>query len=237
MNRIPLALILALLAGSAAAQETAPDPEAAPQAPFVASLPADIAGVPGTWDLSRDGSTRRCVMTLSGESGRRAGACPSPPAADGRCPSFPEWRDGCSRTETSGSWTRMCVRCFSLPGGPMPGASSRRGRGRRKLQPRAAPNHRDDAADRGGADESGSGQRRAGHAGPRRSAGGDRRDGRRPAPRNLRPRPLPRTGCLPHRTDGGRPARRRCVSSTRAATVACRSSIRCPGASTRAASP
>lgn len=69
MNCIPLTLILALLTGSAAAQETAPDPEAAPQAPFVASLPADIAGVPGTWDLSRDGSTRRCVMTLSGESG------------------------------------------------------------------------------------------------------------------------------------------------------------------------
>ncbi|MCJ2033974.1 AprI/Inh family metalloprotease inhibitor [Methylobacterium sp. J-068] len=46
--------------------DTAPD---AAKAPFIESLPRDIAGVPGTWDLSRDGSTRRCVMTLSGESG------------------------------------------------------------------------------------------------------------------------------------------------------------------------
>ncbi|MCJ2084038.1 AprI/Inh family metalloprotease inhibitor [Methylobacterium sp. J-090] len=47
----------------------APVSEAVPAQPFIESLPKDIAGVPGTWDLSRDGSTRRCVMTLSSESG------------------------------------------------------------------------------------------------------------------------------------------------------------------------
>lgn len=46
-----------------------PPQEAAPAVPFVPSLPATAAGVPGTWDLSRDGSTRRCVLTLSDESG------------------------------------------------------------------------------------------------------------------------------------------------------------------------
>lgn len=71
----------ALAQDSAPVQETAPAQEtarpqeapapaaAAPEQPFVASLPRDIAGVPGTWDLSRDGSTRRCVLTLSGASG------------------------------------------------------------------------------------------------------------------------------------------------------------------------
>ncbi|KQP30606.1 hypothetical protein ASF49_13975 [Methylobacterium sp. Leaf104] len=72
------------LPGPVLAQETAPAPQAAPapgqeaapapaagtpEQPFVESLPRDIAGVPGTWDLSRDGSTRRCVLTLSGASG------------------------------------------------------------------------------------------------------------------------------------------------------------------------
>jgi hypothetical protein len=52
----------------AARTETAP-PGTGPERPFVESLPRDIAGVPGTWDLSRDGSTRRCVLTLSGASG------------------------------------------------------------------------------------------------------------------------------------------------------------------------
>ncbi|MGU3358829.1 AprI/Inh family metalloprotease inhibitor [Methylobacterium sp. M6A4_1b] len=90
----PAGLTLAglTLAGPALAQETAPAPQAAPapgqnaapapgqeaapapaagtpEQPFVESLPRDIAGVPGTWDLSRDGSTRRCVLTLSGASG------------------------------------------------------------------------------------------------------------------------------------------------------------------------
>jgi hypothetical protein len=48
--------------------------EPAPEAGFVPSLPKTLAGVPGTWDLSRDASTRRCVLTLtaaSGEAGRK----------------------------------------------------------------------------------------------------------------------------------------------------------------------
>ncbi|GJD30596.1 hypothetical protein PMNALOAF_1844 [Methylobacterium adhaesivum] len=81
MIRIPPARILGLLAllalgGAVRAQDMpaaqdapALDGASPPSAPFVESLPKDIAGVPGTWDLSRDGSTRRCVMTLSGESG------------------------------------------------------------------------------------------------------------------------------------------------------------------------
>lgn len=53
------------------AEQTTPAEQASSAAgtPFVESLPRDIAGVPGTWDLSRDGSTRRCVLTLSGASG------------------------------------------------------------------------------------------------------------------------------------------------------------------------
>ncbi|GJD72353.1 AprI/Inh family metalloprotease inhibitor [Methylobacterium goesingense] len=61
-----LALGAAQLAAPASGQEAMP---AAPAPAFVESLPRDIAGVPGTWDLSQDGGTRRCVMTLSGESG------------------------------------------------------------------------------------------------------------------------------------------------------------------------
>lgn len=57
----------AVRAQEPSAQEGAP--AAAAPAPFVESLPRDLAGVPGTWDLSRDGTNRRCVMTLSGESG------------------------------------------------------------------------------------------------------------------------------------------------------------------------
>lgn len=69
--RLTLALLLTTASIPAA---TAQDPSAESPAPFVASLPDTIAGVPGTWDLARDGSTRRCVLTLtatSGESGRR----------------------------------------------------------------------------------------------------------------------------------------------------------------------
>ncbi|GJD40353.1 AprI/Inh family metalloprotease inhibitor [Methylobacterium bullatum] len=47
---------------------------ASPPPGFVETLPPTIEGVPGTWDLSRDGSTRRCVMTLASQSfegGRR----------------------------------------------------------------------------------------------------------------------------------------------------------------------
>ncbi|MGU3559947.1 AprI/Inh family metalloprotease inhibitor [Methylobacterium radiotolerans] len=48
---------------------------AAPPAPTAPpSLPEKLGQVPGTWDLSRDGTNRRCVMTLvldSGEAGQR----------------------------------------------------------------------------------------------------------------------------------------------------------------------
>jgi hypothetical protein len=56
---------------------TAPEPAASetPAAPpALPSLPEKLGEVPGTWDLSRDGTNRRCVMTLvldSGEAGRR----------------------------------------------------------------------------------------------------------------------------------------------------------------------
>ncbi|NEU13515.1 AprI/Inh family metalloprotease inhibitor [Methylobacterium sp. BTF04] len=66
----PVAHSLALLVGlSASAHAQEPAPDAPPTLPFVESLPHDLAGVPGTWDLSRDGTNRRCMMTLSGESG------------------------------------------------------------------------------------------------------------------------------------------------------------------------
>ncbi|TXM75650.1 hypothetical protein FV226_02905 [Methylobacterium sp. WL12] len=54
------------LAGAARAQEP---PAADSPAPFATTLPEARGGVPGTWDLSRDGTNRRCVMTLSSESG------------------------------------------------------------------------------------------------------------------------------------------------------------------------
>lgn len=60
--------ILILGAAPAAGQE-----DAAPAA-AARSLPDRLGDVPGTWDLSRDGTNRRCVMTLladSGEAGRR----------------------------------------------------------------------------------------------------------------------------------------------------------------------
>ena len=46
-------------------------PPGQPEAP--PSLPDKLGAVPGTWDMSRDGSNRRCVVTLaldSGEAGR-----------------------------------------------------------------------------------------------------------------------------------------------------------------------
>jgi hypothetical protein len=66
----PVIRSLAILVGlSASAHAQEPAPDAPPAIPFVESLPRDLAGVPGTWDLSRDGTNRRCMMTLSGESG------------------------------------------------------------------------------------------------------------------------------------------------------------------------
>jgi len=47
-------------------------PLAAP--PVLPGLPERVGEVPGTWDLSRDGTNRRCVMTFvldTGEAGRR----------------------------------------------------------------------------------------------------------------------------------------------------------------------
>jgi hypothetical protein len=66
----------------AATEEAAPPPPpppagtlAAPPVPVAPpSLPDRLGQVPGTWDLSRDGTNRRCVMTLvldSGEAGQR----------------------------------------------------------------------------------------------------------------------------------------------------------------------
>lgn len=68
------------LTGTVRAQETPPvaeppavEPPAAdapaPVAPYAVSLPDGRGGVPGTWDLSRDGTNRRCVLTLAAESG------------------------------------------------------------------------------------------------------------------------------------------------------------------------
>lgn len=53
----------------------APSPGAAPAlAPAVPAIPEDtlptkVAEVPGTWDLSKDGTNRRCVMTLLADRG------------------------------------------------------------------------------------------------------------------------------------------------------------------------
>ncbi|MGH1572770.1 AprI/Inh family metalloprotease inhibitor [Methylobacterium sp. P31] len=75
---------LALIARPAAAQDSftpVPDPGTPAEAPATLaappappSLPEKLGEVPGTWDLSRDGTNRRCVMTLvldNGEAGRR----------------------------------------------------------------------------------------------------------------------------------------------------------------------
>jgi hypothetical protein len=77
---------LVLIPWPAAAQD-APDPAPGVTAPATdmlaappvaasapPSLPEKLGEVPGTWDLSRDGTNRRCVMTLlldSGEAGRK----------------------------------------------------------------------------------------------------------------------------------------------------------------------
>lgn len=85
-----LLALLALPAWPAVAQETleapsepapavsetpAASPARSPALPLtLPSLPEKFGQVPGTWDLSRDGTNRRCVMTLaldSGEAGRR----------------------------------------------------------------------------------------------------------------------------------------------------------------------
>lgn len=85
--------VLALAAGAARAQEgpPAPEPAPAPAGPSegasvpagLATLPDTLAGAVGTWDLSRQGGMRRCVLTLSPETG-----------ASGRVARFPA---GCRR--------------------------------------------------------------------------------------------------------------------------------------------
>ena len=78
MTRIALAGALALLALTAAqAQESPPEPAPAtapPESgggvpPGLATLPTTLAGAAGTWDLSLEGGRRRCVLTLSMETG------------------------------------------------------------------------------------------------------------------------------------------------------------------------
>lgn len=74
-----LSVLLAALPVTGRAQEetTAPSEFAAPPpapAPSVPSFPEDtlptkVADVPGTWDLSLDGTNRRCVMTLLRDRG------------------------------------------------------------------------------------------------------------------------------------------------------------------------
>lgn len=82
MTPAPAALLAlaALIPWPAAAQDmpaaiTDPAPVETPAAPTAPpSLPEKLGAVPGTWDLSRDGTNRRCVMTLliaNGEAGRR----------------------------------------------------------------------------------------------------------------------------------------------------------------------
>ena len=76
--RGPRAALLAAFAAApcAAAAQDAPHPAPAGGGapPSTPSLPEKLGEVPGTWDLSRDGTNRRCVMTLmleSGDAGRR----------------------------------------------------------------------------------------------------------------------------------------------------------------------
>lgn len=83
---LALAALLSLVSVAASAQDAAPPsdgrgsetraipPEAAPPAPapgasFAVTLPDTLAGAVGTWDLAITGGPRRCVLTLSAESG------------------------------------------------------------------------------------------------------------------------------------------------------------------------
>jgi hypothetical protein len=72
---IPRAVAQDLPAATAEPTAPVPDTLAAPPVPSAPpSLPEKLGEVPGTWDLSRDGTNRRCVMTLAsdtGDAGRR----------------------------------------------------------------------------------------------------------------------------------------------------------------------
>lgn len=82
MKQFGVAMLAALLAaspGPAGAQDdpaapsdlAAPPPTPAPAipAPPEETLPTKVADVPGTWDLSLDGTNRRCVLTLLRDRG------------------------------------------------------------------------------------------------------------------------------------------------------------------------
>lgn len=73
------ACLIASLSAAAAQEPLSPAPGApadpttaaapTPAEPYAVSLPEGRAGVPGTWDLSRDGTNRRCMLTLAAEAG------------------------------------------------------------------------------------------------------------------------------------------------------------------------
>ena len=62
-----LLLIASPVAGHAQGEVPAASPSL--PAPLEDTLPTKVAEVPGTWDLSRDGTNRRCVMTLLKDRG------------------------------------------------------------------------------------------------------------------------------------------------------------------------
>lgn len=67
-------LLTALLCCGGQRDGTLAQEAPAPDGAFVPSLPDSLTGVPGTWDLARDGGTRRCVLMLGAEridAGRR----------------------------------------------------------------------------------------------------------------------------------------------------------------------
>ena len=70
-RRAALVIALPLIAGSVAAraQEDMVATSPPSSVPALESLPTKVAEVPGTWDLSRDGTNRRCVMTLLKDRG------------------------------------------------------------------------------------------------------------------------------------------------------------------------
>ncbi len=72
-RRAALTIALLLVAGPVAVRAQEEMPAASPPVPVpnppVETLPTKVAEVPGTWDLSRDGTNRRCVMTLLKDRG------------------------------------------------------------------------------------------------------------------------------------------------------------------------
>lgn len=65
MRSVLAALALLGTTIPACAQDGSPPPAA----PFAVTLPDRIEAVPGTWDLSREGTNRRCTLTLTNEAG------------------------------------------------------------------------------------------------------------------------------------------------------------------------